>query len=113
MVMLRLNSPACLDVHLLAQQRQQHIPRAALAPAGKGVADLFAGRVVLGQRALSTVSGLAAGGLHIEDGVDHVPGAAHLGASPLVHFSKVFGQHLPLRIGHIAWVHGDLLLAGA
>ena len=48
MVMLRLNSPACLGAHLLAQQRQQHIPRAALAPAGKGVADLFPGRVVLG-----------------------------------------------------------------
>ena len=48
MVMLRLNSPACLGAHLLAQQRQQHIPRAALAPAGKGVADLFPGRIVLG-----------------------------------------------------------------
>nr|WP_311463753.1 hypothetical protein [uncultured Ottowia sp.] len=28
---------------MLAQQRQQRIPHAALAPAGKGVADLFPG----------------------------------------------------------------------
>ena len=45
-------------MHLLAQQRQQHVPHAALTPAGKGVADLFPGWVVLGQRAP-----LAAGGL--------------------------------------------------
>ena len=75
-----LNPPARLGAHLLAQQRQQRIPHATLAPAGKGVADLFAGQVVLGQRALSTVSGLAAGGLHVKDGIDHVPGATHPGA---------------------------------
>nr|WP_288922405.1 hypothetical protein [uncultured Ottowia sp.] len=73
MTTLRLNPPARLGAHLLAQQR---IPHAALTPAGKGVVNLFPGRIVLGQRALLTASGLAACGLHMEDGVDHVPGAA-------------------------------------
>ena len=89
---------------------QQHIPHAALAPAGKGVADLFPGRAVLGQRALPTVSGLAACGLHVKDGVDQVPGDSYTGTSSLVHFSKVFGHHLPLHVGHIVWEHGGILL---
>ena len=45
-----------------------------------------------------------------EDGGDHVPGAAHPGTPSFVHFRKVSGQHLPLRVGHIAWVHGGILL---
>ena len=49
MTTLRLNPPARLGAHLLAQQR---IPHAALTPAGKGVVNLFPGRIVLGQRAL-------------------------------------------------------------
>ena len=40
--------PARLGAHLLAQQRQQHIPHAALTPAGKGVVELFPGRIDLG-----------------------------------------------------------------
>jgi hypothetical protein len=45
MVTLRINPPARLGAHLLAQQR---IPHAALSPADKGVAVLFSGRVALG-----------------------------------------------------------------
>ena len=81
-----------------------------LAPAGKGVVDLFAGRVVLGQRALSTVSGLAAGGLHIEDGIDHVPGAAHPGPTCMFACRKVLLHDLPLFIGHVTWIHDESLL---
>ena len=49
MTTLRLNPPARLGAHLLAQQR---IPYAAQTPAGKGVVNLFPRRIVLGQRAL-------------------------------------------------------------
>ena len=102
--------PSCLGAHLLAQQRQQHVPHAALTPAGKGVADLFAGRVVLGQRALSMVSGLAAGGLHIEDGVDHVSGAAaHPGPACTFACRKVLWHDLPLFVGHVTWLHDKSL----
>ena len=62
---------SCLGGHLLAQQRQQHIPHAALTPAGKGVVGLFPRRVVLGRR-----KSLTTRGLHMKDGVDHVPGTA-------------------------------------
>ena len=95
---------SCFGAHLLAQQRQQHLPHAALTPAGKSVVGLFPGRVVLGRR-----KSLATRGLHMEDGVDHVPGAAHPGTPSFIHFSKVFGLHLPLRVGHVAWIHDDRL----
>ena len=91
--------------HLLALLRQQHIPTPLLAPTGKGVVDLFPGRVVFGQCALSTVSALADGGLHIEDGVDHVPSAAHPGAACTFACRKVRLHDLPLFIGHVTWIH--------
>ena len=43
---------------------------------------------------------LATRGLYMEDGVNHVSGVVLPRTSSLVHFSKVFGQHLPLLIAH-------------
>ena len=77
---------------------------------GKGVVDLFAGRLVLGQRALLTVSGLAAGGLHVKDGVDHVPGAVHPGSACTFACWKVLLLNFPLFIGHVTWIHDESLL---
>ena len=87
------DQPACLP---------WRAPAGAAAPVGKGVADLFPGRVVFGW-----LTPQATRSLHIEDGIDHVPGAAHSG--PICAFAcrKALLHNIPLSISHVTWVYDD------
>lgn len=55
----------------------------------------------LGQRAL-------AAGLHIKNGIHHLPDAALAQIPSLAHRSKALSLHLLLLISHVAWTHAEI-----
>ena len=49
-----------------------------------------------------------AAGLHIKNGIHHLPGAALAQMPSLAHRSKALSLHLLLLISHVAWTHAEI-----
>lgn len=49
-----------------------------------------------------------AAGLHIKNGIHHLPDAALAQMPSLAHRSKALSLHLLLLISHVAWTHAEI-----